>query len=85
MEIIDGAAFSGCCALETIVLPKRVSKVENWAFAECTELASVTIPNPDAVIEDKAFFNCPKLTIHSPAGSYAEQYAKEHDIPFVAE
>ena len=85
LEIIDGAAFSGCCALKTIVLPKSVSKVENWAFAECTELASVTIPNPDAVIEDKAFFNCPKLTIHAPAGSYAEQYAKEHDIPFVAE
>ena len=25
------------------------------------------------------------LTIHAPAGSYAETYAKENNIPFVAE
>ena len=34
---------------------------------------------------DSAFDGCPYLTIHAPAGSYAEQYAKEHNIPFVAE
>jgi hypothetical protein len=28
---------------------------------------------------------CRKLTIYAPAGSYAEQYAKENNIPFVAE
>jgi hypothetical protein len=28
---------------------------------------------------------CPNLTIHAPAGSYAEAYAKENNIPFVAE
>ena len=33
---------------------------------------------------DSAFDDCPNLTIHAPAGSYAEQYAKEHNIPFVA-
>ena len=26
-----------------------------------------------------------KLTIHAPAGSYAEQFAKENNIPFIAE
>ena len=34
---------------------------------------------------DWAFVDCPNLTIHAPAGSYAEQYAKENHIPFVAE
>ena len=34
---------------------------------------------------DSAFDGCPYLTIHAPAGSYAEQYAKEHGIPFEAE
>ena len=29
--------------------------------------------------------NCDNFTIHAPAGSYAEQYAKENNIPFVAE
>ena len=32
-----------------------------------------------------AFEGCPNLTIHAPAGSYAKTYAKEHNIPFVAE
>ena len=29
--------------------------------------------------------NIEGVTIHAPAGSYAEQYAKENNIPFVAE
>ena len=32
-----------------------------------------------------AFSGCKALTIHAPAGSYAEQFAKEYSIPFVAE
>lgn len=36
-------------------------------------------------INDYAFEKCDRLTIHTPVGSCAEQYAKEHDIPFVAE
>jgi hypothetical protein len=36
-------------------------------------------------IGDYAFWGCDNLVIHAPAGSYAEQYAKEHNIPFVAE
>ena len=42
---------------------------------------------PESVIEigEGAFAGCGSLTIHAPAGSYAEQYAKENNIPFVAE
>ena len=36
-------------------------------------------------IDYSAFYNCPNLTIHAPAGSYAEQYARDNTIPFVAE
>jgi len=31
-----------------------------------------------------AFSGCKKLTIHAPAGSAAEQYAKKYKIPFKA-
>jgi hypothetical protein len=31
------------------------------------------------------FHGWSNLTIHAPAGSYAEKYAKEWNIPFVAE
>jgi hypothetical protein len=33
----------------------------------------------------EAFDNCPDVTIYAPTGSYAETWAKEHNIPFVAE
>ena len=33
-------------------------------------------------IADNAFEGCDKLTIYGIKGSYAEQYATEHNIPF---
>ena len=36
-------------------------------------------------IADEAFLGCSQLTIHAPAGSYAETYAKNHSIPFAAQ
>lgn len=33
-------------------------------------------------IADNAFEGCDKLTIYGIKGSYAEQYANEHNIPF---
>lgn len=44
----------------------------------------VTIPESVTEIEDFAFDGCKKLTIHAPAGSAAEQYAKENGIRFEA-
>ena len=37
---------------------------------------------PVVMIDSSAFRDCKALTIHAPAGSCAEQYAKEHNIPF---
>ena len=44
----------------------------------------VTIPEGVTEIESSAFYGCKKLTIHAPAGSAAERYAEEKDIPFEA-
>ena len=44
----------------------------------------VTIPEGVTEIESSAFYGCKKLTIHAPAGSAAEQYAKKYKIPFKA-
>ena len=41
--------------------------------------------NPDFCISKNAFKYCKNLTIHAPAGSHAEQYAKKHNIPFIPE
>lgn len=44
----------------------------------------MTIPASVTEIQDWAFQNCESLTIYAPAGSYAEQYARENNIKFEA-
>ena len=82
---IGYGAFSGCLNLTSITLPKGIRKIGFWAFLHCGNLEYVYIPKSVRTIESSAFSNCFKLVIHAPAGSYAEQYAKENNIPFVAE
>lgn len=55
------------------------------AFAGCVFLKDIFLPASVTKIDDNSFYSCHKLTIHAPSGSYAETYAKEHNIPFVAE
>jgi hypothetical protein len=70
---------------ENVVIPDGVTEIGNRAFYWNTKLKTVIIPDGVTSIGDSAFTGCEKLTIHAPAGSYAEQYAKEKNIPFVAE
>ena len=62
-----------------------MTSISYWAFNGCKMLTDIHIPSGSVKIEKTAFENCEKLTIHAPAGSYAETYAKENNIPFVAE
>ena len=71
--------------MQNVTLPESIMSIDHWAFAYCENLKDVTISNSKTSIMGTAFSDCPNLTIHAPAGSYAEQYAKEHNIPFVAE
>lgn len=78
-----GDAFRKCRPLEAIELPMGLKTVETGAFSECMNLRSVTIPDGKTVIEEGAFAPS-SLTIHSVAGGFAEQYAKEQNFPFQA-
>ena len=80
-----GESVFASCGLTSITIPNRVTKIGGWAFSDCRDLTSVSIPAGVTEIGEFAFFNCPHLTIHAPAGSYAEQYAREHNIRFEAE
>ena len=82
---IEMFAFRKCTSLTSISIPSCVKKLGYGAFYKCTSLASITIPESVETIDMCAFEDCFNLTIHAPAGSYAEQYAKENNIPFVAE
>ncbi len=89
LKEIPYAAFSSCTSLEKITLPNGLERICMLAFFECTNLKEIHIPATVTEIDngegDPVFDGCDKLTIYAPSGSYAEQYAKENNIPFVAE
>lgn len=68
-----------------VIIPENVVMIADEAFSNYSSLTDITIPNSVVRIYKGAFSGCPNLTIHAPAGSYAEQYAKENNIPFMAE
>lgn len=60
-NIIASNMFSYCEALETILLPQKVTEIGASAFSECTNLSSITIPNSVLSIGFNCFFNCISL------------------------
>lgn len=79
---IDASAFEGCSWLKNITLPDSVTNIDDSAFYECKKLKSINIPKNVTRIADSAFEFCTCFTINGYKGSYAEQYAKENNIPF---
>ena len=64
---------------------KPVVTIGTSAFERHSEITDISIPASVTTIAWFAFDGCTNMTIHAPAGSYAEKYAKENNIPFVAE
>ncbi|MBR5372912.1 MAG: leucine-rich repeat domain-containing protein, partial [Oscillospiraceae bacterium] len=86
LTTIGDEAFSCCSSLTAVTIPDSVTTIGMCAFSNCSSLTSVTIPESVTSMGSgdlHAFAGCDKLTIYGKAGSYAESFAKEHDIPFV--
>ena len=66
-------------------IPKNVKLVDSWTFLGCPELTELIIFGSKTKLGKEIYDMSTELTIHAPAGSYAETYAKENNIPFVAE
>jgi hypothetical protein len=81
---IGDGAFWGCDSLTNVTIPDSVTSIGGGAFYGCKSLTNVTIPDGVTSIGDSVFDECSELTIHASAGSYAETYAKAHNIPFTA-
>lgn len=82
VKSIDFSAFASCDYLTSVTIPSGVESIGQIAFSNCDLLESVIIPNSVVSIELDAFENCPNLTIYGYAGSYAQVYAGNNDIPF---
>ena len=85
LKRIGPRAFRFCLELESITIPDGVHTIEEEAFL-CCRLKEAHIPGSVTTIGKDAF-RCPDsdLRIFAPPGSCAETYAKENNIPFVAE
>ena len=86
IEEIRRGAFN-CAENTEIFFPSTVKSLPEGCFCA---VGNLTLHIPASVIDiaDELEFDSgvPAFkAIHAPAGSYAEQYAKEHNIPFVAE
>jgi hypothetical protein len=76
--------FAECTALTEVRLNDGTGLIGEGAFESCTNLRDIYIPDSVENIFYDAFWGCEKLTIHAHKDSYAEEYAKENNIPFVA-
>lgn len=81
---IPDSAFEHCDKLASIVLPYRVESIGNNAFKNDVALTEITIPRATTSISSSAFSYFDKMTIYGIPGTYAETYAKENGIKFVA-
>ena len=79
---IGNSAFNDCTGLTSVTIGNGVTDISNAAFAYCFGLTSVTIPDSVTYIGWSAFLGCENLTLQVYAGSYAEGYAKEKEIPY---
>jgi len=78
------ATFARCKNLSDVTLLPGVVSIDN-AFINCEMLENITIPESVKKINEKAFDKVhPNLTIHAPAGSFAEKFAGENEIKFAA-
>lgn len=68
--------------MTSIKLPSGVTSIGDYAFLDCNNLTRIELPSGLLNIGDEAFSECDNLTIYGKSGSYAENYAKEHNIPF---
>ena len=74
-------------SLKEILLPDTIEVLEGNSIFDCPVLEKIVIPASVTKIHESklgaVFDRCPNLTIHTPKGSYAESFAKQHGITVV--
>ena len=77
-------AFTHCETVRTVYIAEGIKAIGWRVFWGCPNVKEIHIPTSVETIGEQAIQG-KKKRIHAPAGSYAETYAKENSIPFVAE
>ena len=80
---IGNYTFNACTALATVTIPDSVTTIGNYTFNACTALATVKIGKKVSTIGGSAFNGCENMTLTVVLGSYAHQFAKTNNIPYI--
>ncbi|HNW87826.1 MAG TPA: leucine-rich repeat domain-containing protein [Candidatus Limiplasma sp.] len=75
-------AFQGCNQLTEVTIPEGITALADNLLCDCTSLTRLTLPASVLAIGDLTLPENPALTLVAPEGSFAQQYAKEHNIAF---
>ncbi len=78
---IGGNAFSRS-GLRHIVVLESVQEIGAYAFAICRGLKTIVLPKSLCMIGRDICYKSPAAVICAPAGSYAENYAKNNQIAY---
>lgn len=75
--------------LTEVSIPDGVTEINSFAFDFCGNLTKAYVPSSVTTIRTNGFVanvhgSSQTLTIYGKAGSYAQTYAEENNIPFVA-
>lgn len=84
---LDNIGFGFKTGIKEVLLEDGIKEIPAHTFNGCTGLNKITIPESVTSIADDAFngVNPGQITVCGKAGSYAEQYAKQHGMQFVKE
>ena len=84
LSVIPKELFRDCVKLSDVVIPDGATTIEAEVFKNCKKLVSVVISETVSSIDKSCFVGCniKSLVIYGVRGSYAEQFAKEHNIKF---
>ena len=82
LERIEDEAFKGT-AIEIVILPEGFLYIGENVFLDVWSLKDVYIPDSVAYIADSALMDADFYTIHGVKGSCAEDWAKQHKVPFI--
>ena len=83
VKTIGYGAFARCDLLTSLAIPEQVTTIDNYTCGSCRNLFKVAIPKTVVSIADNAFESSPYITIFGETGTYAQQYALAHQLPFV--
>ena len=82
LKKVDSQAFSGT-AMEYVVFPEGFLYLGDAVFEKVENLKAIYLPSSTEYISDLAFESNENITIYGVEGSYVDDWAKKHKVPFM--